>query len=66
MTGSTELMIPAIRLTVGRPRINGEQTMARFRDGTLDRVKAALRDDEKQSDFIRDAVEAELERREKR
>lgn len=39
--------------------------MARFRDGTLDRVKAVLRGNEKQSDFIRDAVEAELTKREK-
>lgn len=65
MHDSTELMIPATRIPVGRPRINGEQTMARFRDGTLDRIKAILADGEKQSDFIRDAVEKELERREK-
>ena len=63
MTGSTELMVSAIPAPVGRPRINGEQTMARFREGTLDRIKLALADDEKQSDFIRKAVEHELERR---
>lgn len=65
MTDSTQLVVSDTPASVGRPRINGEQTMARFRDGTLDRIKAVLTDREKQSDFIREAVEAELERREK-
>lgn len=65
MTDSTQLVVSDTPAPVGRPRINGEQTMARFRDGTLDRIKAVLTDREKQSDFIREAVEAELERREK-
>lgn len=65
MMGSTELPVPATKRTVGRTRINGEQTMARFREGTLDRIKAVLSGREKQSDFIREAVEAELARREK-
>ena len=64
MHGSTKLVIPPIAAPVGRPRINGEQTMARFRDGTLDRIKAVLAKGEKQSDFIREAVEAELAKRE--
>lgn len=50
--------------TVGRPRINAEKTMARFADGTLARIKAVLRDGENQSDFMREAVELELRRRE--
>jgi hypothetical protein len=50
--------------SVGRPRINADQTMARFPDGTLVRVKAVLRDGENQADFIREAVELELRRRE--
>lgn len=66
MHGSTQKVVSDIAAPVGRPRINGEQTMARFREGTLDRVKAALVDNEKQSDFIREAVERELSRREKR
>ena len=65
MTGSTQLVVSDIPATVGRPRINGEQTMARFREGTLDRIKAVLGEKEKQSDFIREAVEEALERREK-
>lgn len=65
MTGSTELVVSHTPTPVGRPRINGEQTMARFRDGTLDRIKAVLAEKEKQSDFIREAVEEALERRER-
>ncbi|WP_157035689.1 YlcI/YnfO family protein [Sphingobium chungbukense] len=49
---------------MGRPRINGEQTPARFADGTLARIDAVLTDKEKRSDFIREAVERELARRE--
>ena len=65
MTDSTELVVSHTPAPVGRPRINGEQTMARFRDGTLDRIKAVLGEKEKQSDFIREAVEEALERRER-
>lgn len=49
---------------VGRPRINAEKTMARFPDGTLARIKSVLRPGENQSDFMREAVELELRRRE--
>jgi hypothetical protein len=67
MQGSTELTVAPIRRPVGRVRINGpdEVVTARFREGTLARIKAALADKEPQSDFIREAVEAELERRAK-
>ena len=58
-------MVSDIPAPVGRPRINSEKTMARFRAGTLARIKAVLGDDEKQSDFIRKAVEREIERRER-
>lgn len=58
-------MISHTPAPVGRPRINGEQTPARFPDGTLARVDAALETGEKRSDFIRKAVDRELERREK-
>lgn len=51
---------------VGRPRINGEQTPARFATGTLARIDAALRNGEKRSDFIREAVEKELVQREQK
>jgi hypothetical protein len=51
---------------MGRHRINHEQTQARFPAGTLDRIEAVLEEGEKQSDFIRDSVEKELKRRERR
>lgn len=57
-------MISATSARVGRKQINHEQTPARFREGTLARIDAALSDKEKRSDFIRVAVEKELERRE--
>lgn len=50
--------------SVGRPKINEEQTPARLPAGTLARIDAALQDREKRSDFIRKAIEAELDRRE--
>jgi metal-responsive CopG/Arc/MetJ family transcriptional regulator len=49
---------------VGRKQINHEQTPARFAEGTLARIDAVLSEGEKRSDFIREAVERELERRE--
>lgn len=38
--------------------------MARFPEGTLRRIKAVLRAGENQSDFMREAVQLELRRRE--
>ena len=66
MHGSTEKVISPIRPAVGRPRINEEQTPARFPGGTLARIDAVLAEGQKRSDFIRAAVEAELSRLEKR
>jgi hypothetical protein len=58
--------ISATAAQVGRPRINDEQTPARFPGGTLARIDAVLENGEKRSDFIREAVEKELKRRERR
>lgn len=66
MHGLAEKVISPIPASVGRPRINEEGTPARFRAGTLARIDASLVGKEKRSDFIREAVEAELARREKR
>ena len=49
---------------MGRKQINHEQTPARFPEGALARIDATLADGDKRSDFIREAVERELERRE--
>lgn len=56
-------MVSHINHGVGRPRINDEQMMARFRKGTLERIQGVLNDREKKSDFVRTAVEREIERR---
>lgn len=50
---------------MGRKLINEEATPARFPGGTLDRIDAVLQQGEKRSDFIREAVERELKRRER-
>ncbi len=50
---------------MGRKQINYEQTVGRFPEGTLERIDAVLNEGEKQSDFIRKAVEPELRKRER-
>lgn len=62
---STPLVVTDTPPRVGRIRINDpeEKVTARFASGTLARVKAALAPKEPQSEFIRKAVERELERR---
>ena len=50
---------------VGRKRINEEQVAARFRGGTLARIDVVLREKEIRAEFIRIAIERELERRER-
>ena len=54
-----------MQVAVGRKKINAEQMPARFALGTLARMDSALADKEKRSDFLRDAVERELKRRER-
>jgi hypothetical protein len=51
---------------MGRPRQWAEDMVARFPAGTFKRIKAALREDEDRTDFVREAVERELKRRERR
>lgn len=60
----TGLLVSSMPRRMGRKQINHEQTPARFPEGTLARIDAVLADGEKRSDFIRLAVEKELERRE--
>ena len=50
---------------VGRKRINEEQMPARFPAGTLARIDQVLQPKEKRADLLREAVEREIERREK-
>ena len=51
-------------MVAGRPRINEEETPARLPAGTLKRIDAILRDGERRAEFIREAIERELKRRE--
>lgn len=51
---------------MGRKQINHEQMPARFPEGTLARIDAVLGDGEKRSDLIREAVEREIKRRERK
>lgn len=64
MHGLTEISPAPTKRPVGRTKINDEQTPARFAEGTLARIDAVLKPKEKRSDFIREAIEAELKRRE--
>jgi hypothetical protein len=50
---------------MGRKQINDEQMPARFRAGTLARMDAVLNEREKRSDLLRQAVDRELQRRER-
>lgn len=67
MVDSENLLVATTPVRRGRPRINaveGDKLTARFREGTVDRIKAVLGEKEKLSDFIRVAIEEALERRE--
>lgn len=66
MQDLTGLVISGTKRPVGRTRINDEQTPARFPEGTLARIDAVLAEGEKRSDFIREAVEREIKRRERK
>lgn len=51
---------------MGRTKKWEEDMQARFAKGTFDRIAAVLGDEEERTDFVREAVERELKRREKR
>lgn len=51
---------------MGRKQINHEQIPARLPEGTKDRMEAVLEDGEKMSDLIREAVDREIKRRERK
>lgn len=51
---------------MGRNQINFEQIPARFPLGTKERMRAVLDEGEKLADVIREAVERELRRRERK
>jgi hypothetical protein len=51
---------------MGRKKRWAEDMQARFPEGTFDRIQAVLGEGEDRTDFIREAVERELRRRERR
>jgi hypothetical protein len=50
---------------VGRPPLWSENMQARFPAGTFERIAKVLTEGEDRTDFVRQAVERELKRREK-
>lgn len=51
---------------MGRKKLWHEDMQARFPEGTFDRIDAVLADDEDRTAFVREAVERELKRRERK
>jgi hypothetical protein len=51
---------------MGRKKLWGEDMQARFPAGTFDRIEAVLAENEDRTDFVRQAVERELKRRERK
>jgi len=62
----TLFMISPIVTGMGRRQINEEQMPARLPAGTLDRIDAVLGGKECRAAFLREAVERELKRRERK
>jgi len=51
---------------MGRKKMWAEDMQARFPEGTFERIDAVLAEDEERTAFVREAVERELKRRERR
>ncbi len=51
---------------MGRKKLWAEDMQARFPAGTFERIETVLGEDEDRTDFIREAVERELKRRERK
>lgn len=51
---------------MGRKKRWADDMQARFEEGTFDRIEAVLGDGEDRTDFVREAVERELKRRERK
>ena len=51
---------------MGRKKQWAEDMQARFPEGTFARISAVLSDGEDRTDFVREAVERELKRRERK
>jgi len=62
---STQNLVSVIPKRVGRKKRWAEDMQARFPEGTFARIEAVLEDAEDRTDFVREAVERELKRRER-
>lgn len=51
---------------MGRKKMWAEDMQARFVEGTFDRIENVLVEGEDRTDFVREAVERELRRRERK
>ena len=51
---------------MGRKKKWSEDMVARFPDGTFDRIHKVLEEGEDRTDFVREAVEREIRRRERK
>lgn len=61
----TKKVVSVTPSRVGRKKRWSEDMQARFPEGTFGKIASALRDGEDRTDFVREAVERELQRREK-
>lgn len=50
---------------MGRKKMWAEDMQARFAEGTFQRIESVLEEGEDRTDFVREAVERELKRRER-
>ena len=58
-------LISATHARVGRKKLWAEDMVARFPEGTFARIERVLSEKEDRTDFVREAVERELKRRER-
>jgi len=61
----TQNLISVTPSRVGRKKRWAEDMVARFAEGTFARIQAVLEGKEDRTDFVREAVERELKRRER-
>lgn len=61
---STQNHVSVIPARVGRKKLWAEDMQARFQEGTFERISAILLEGEDRTDFVREAVEREIKRRE--
>ena len=62
----TELLISGSPVRVGRRKQWAEDMQARFAEGTFERIAPLLGPGEDRTDFVREAVDREIKRRERR